>query len=107
MGGGGGGGNSVGTPELLEVSKLRLNETILGKRRWAWLTSAPDHAPHDVLLFIFYYYYGFTVRYSVLVTGTENADIKMRYLLKAGLYVLQNARLCTCIVTINILLYNQ
>ena len=38
------------------------------------------------------------MRYSALVTGTENADIKMRYLLKAGLYVLQNARLCTCIV---------
>ena len=28
----------------------------------------------------FNYYHGFTVRYSVLVTGTENADIKMRYL---------------------------
>ena len=60
-----------------------------------------------ILLLLFYYYHGFTVRYSVLVTITENADIKMRYLLKAGLYVLQNARLCTCIVTINILLYNQ
>ena len=63
----------------------------------------------DILLYYYHYYYyhGFTVRYSVLVTGTENADIKMRYLLKAGLYVLQNARLCTCIVTINILFYNQ
>ena len=59
------------------------------------------------IIIFYYYYHGFTVRYSVLVTGTENADIKMRYLLKTGLYVLQNARLCTCIVTINILLYNQ
>ena len=68
-----------------------------------------DNLLQRISIFIFYYYYyhGFTVRYSVLVTRTENADIKMRYLLKAGLYVLQNARLCTCIVTINILLYNQ
>ena len=69
--------------------------------------STLGHLSSLLFLIFIYYYHGFTVRYSVLVTGTENTDIKMRYLLKAGLYVLQNARLCTCIVTINILLYNQ
>ena len=34
--------------------------------------------------YYYYYYHGFTVRYSVLVTRTENAVIKMRYIPTEG-----------------------
>ena len=39
----------------------------------------------QVTFFYYYYYYhGFTVRYSVLVTGTGNADINKNEVLTEG-----------------------